>query len=117
MSVKDNALRLDLEAGRGDTVRLIQRDQDALSTMLRSAGYLIEGMEVRLADQVSAGSQSSWGQANGQAQGGQSGPSQQDNRSLGERHSREQSHNPFSQRGQGDDEQAGRTGGRGGVYI
>jgi flagellar hook-length control protein FliK len=117
MSVKDNALRLDLEAGRGDTVRLIQRDQDALSTMLRSAGYLIDGMEVRLADQASAGGQSSMGQANSQAQGGQSGSSQQDNRSWGERHGREQPHDPFSQRGHGDDEQAGRTGGRGGVYI
>jgi hypothetical protein len=74
---------------------------------------LIDGMEVRLADQVSAGNQSSLGQA----QGGQSGSSQQDNRSLGERHSREQPHNPSSQRGHGDDEQAGRTGGRGGVYI
>jgi chemotaxis protein MotD len=117
MSVKDNALRLDLEAGRGDTVRLIQRDQDALSTMLRSAGYLIDGMEVRLADEVSSSSQSNMGQANGQPQGGQSGSSQQDNRSWGERHGRERPHNPFSQRGHSDDEQAGRTGGRGGVYI
>jgi chemotaxis protein MotD len=117
ISVKDNTLRLDLEAGRGETVRLIQRDQDTLSTMLRSAGYLIDGMEVRLTDQVSAGGQPSMGQAGGQPQGGQSGSPQQDTRSWSERHSREQSHNPFSQRGHGDDEQAARTAGRGGVYI
>ena len=48
MSVKDQALRLDLEVGRGETAHLIQRDRDTLSALLRSAGYMIDGVEVRV---------------------------------------------------------------------
>ena len=49
MSLKDQALQLDLEVGRGETRHLIQREQDALSALLRSAGYVIDGLDVRMA--------------------------------------------------------------------
>ena len=58
MSVKDQALRLDLEVGRGETAHLIQRDRETLSALLRSAGYMIDGVDVRVADPSGANAQS-----------------------------------------------------------
>ena len=49
MSLKDNVLHLQIEASRHDTMKLIERDQDALSAMLRSAGYNIDGLTVQIA--------------------------------------------------------------------
>jgi chemotaxis protein MotD len=54
MSLKADSLDLRLEVGRHETVRLIQRDQESLSGLLRSAGYLIEAVAVRIADPVTA---------------------------------------------------------------
>ena len=48
MSLKDNMLHLQIAAGRHDTMRMIERDQDALSGMLRSAGYSIDGLNVQI---------------------------------------------------------------------
>ena len=86
MSVKDQSLRLDLEVGRGETAHLIQRDRETLSALLRSAGYLIDGVDVRIADPAGANAQTGSGQANTPMQGGgQSGSSQAEGRSPGER--------------------------------
>jgi flagellar hook-length control protein FliK len=121
MSVKDQALRLDLEVGRGETAHMIQRDRDALSALLRSAGYMIDGVEVRVADAGGANAQGGNGQANTPMHGGgQSGSSQPEGRSPGERSQdgrNERGNNAFGSGRNGEDEQARHTARSGGVYI
>lgn len=118
LAVKDNALRLDLEVGRGETANLIQRDRDALSALLRSAGYLIDGVEVRIADQSGLGAPSANGQSNTHMQGGaQSGSSQTDGRSPGERSQHERGNNASGNERGREDEQASRSARGGGIYI
>lgn len=118
LAVRDNALRLDLEVGRGETANLIQRDRDALSALLRSAGYLIDGVEVRLADQSGLGAQSATGQTNTPMQGGaQSGSSQTEGRSPGERSQHERGNNASGNGRSSEDEQASRSARGGGIYI
>ena len=123
MSVKDQSLRLDLEVGRGETAHLIQRDRETLSALLRSAGYLIDGVDVRIADPAGANAQTGSGQANTPMQGGgQSGSSQAEGRSPGERSQdgrsqNERGNNAFGNGRNGDDEQAGHAARSSGVYI
>ena len=123
MSVKDQALRLDLEVGRGETAHMIQRDRETLSALLRSAGYMIDGVEVRVADAGGASAQSGNGQANTPMHGGgQSGSSQAEGRSPGERSQdgrpqNERGNNAFGNGRNGEDEQARHTARSGGVYI
>lgn len=121
MSVRDQALRLDLEVGRGETAHLIQRDRDTLSALLRSAGYMIDGVEVRFADAGGASAQGGNGQANTPMHGdGQSGSSQPEGRSPGERSPdgrNERGNNAFGSGRNGEDEQARHSARSGGVYI
>jgi flagellar hook-length control protein FliK len=121
MSVKDQALRLDLEVGRGDAGHLIQRDRDTLSALLRSAGYMIDGVEVRVADTGGASAQGGNGQANTPMHGGgQSGSSQPEGRSPGERSQdgrNERGNNAFGNGRNGEDEQVRHTARSRGVYI
>lgn len=115
MSVKDNALRLDLEVGRGETANLIQRERETLSALLRSAGYMIDGLDVRVADQ--SGVQPGNSQGNLTPGGGQSGSSQPEARSHGERPRDERQNNSFGNGRHGEDEQAGHPARGGGIYI
>lgn len=121
MSVKDQALRLDLEVGRGEAGHLIQRDRDVLSALLRSAGYMIDGVEVRVVDASGAGAQSGNGQANTPMHGGgQPGSPQPEGRSPGERSQdgrNERGNNAFGNGRNSEDEQARHTARSGGVYI
>ncbi len=48
MSLKNDMLHMQIEASRHETAKLIERDQDALSGMLRSAGYSIDGLTVQV---------------------------------------------------------------------
>ena len=48
MSMKDDTLHLQIEASRHETARMIERDQNALSGMLRSAGYNVDGLTVQI---------------------------------------------------------------------
>ena len=48
MSLKNDTLHLQIEASRHETAKLIERDHDALSGMLRSAGYSIDGLSVQV---------------------------------------------------------------------
>ncbi len=50
MSLKEDALVLHIEASQQDTAQRLQQDQDSLSKVLRSAGYLIDGVAIRAAD-------------------------------------------------------------------
>ena len=50
MSLKDDALHLQLDAGREQTARLLQKDRETLTSVLRAAGYHIDGVSVRVTD-------------------------------------------------------------------
>jgi hypothetical protein len=41
-------LELKIEASRSETMRLIDRDKDALSTALQSSGYSVDGLEIKV---------------------------------------------------------------------
>lgn len=63
MTLRDHAIELRLDASREETARLLLKDRDRLSDILRSAGYQVDGLTVRVAEpdrtsQTSAGSQS-----------------------------------------------------------
>jgi chemotaxis protein MotD len=118
LSLKDQALRLDLEVGRGETAHLIQRDREALSALLRSAGYLVDGLDVRVADPSGPGQQSAGGQPNMQTPGqGQSGSSQADARPQGARAQDQRRGNPFGNERNGEDQQAGHPARRSDIYV
>ena len=48
MSLRNDMLHMQIEASRHETAKLIERDQDGLSGMLRSAGYSIDGLTVQV---------------------------------------------------------------------
>ena len=50
MALEGNVLELQLDAQRAATAELIRRDQGALTSLLRSAGYDVEGLIVHVAD-------------------------------------------------------------------
>jgi flagellar hook-length control protein FliK len=49
ISLKDGAINLQLETARHETAALIQTDKDELSGLLRSAGYVVDGLNVQVA--------------------------------------------------------------------
>jgi chemotaxis protein MotD len=75
ISLKDTALSLQLEAQNQETASLINRDREALSGLLRSAGYTVDGLQIQTsgADRgmtgQSFGNQAAFGQAAGQQPG------------------------------------------------
>jgi chemotaxis protein MotD len=88
MALHHNALELQLEVGRPETARLLQRDRDKLSEILRSAGYQVDGVAVRVVDRdaVAPPGQSSPGFLDGstQSQAGSSRPDARPWRGHGE---------------------------------
>jgi hypothetical protein len=119
LAVKDQALHLSLEVGRGDTASLIQRDRDTLSGLLRSAGYLVDGVDVRMAGPSGLAPAPADGQSATQmSAGGQSRGSQPEDRPSGAGgQDNSKGSNPGS-RHQGEDDQIGRNRGRGGgLYV
>ncbi|MGE5510127.1 MAG: flagellar hook-length control protein FliK [Bacteroidota bacterium] len=72
MSLKDDALELKLDVSQQGTAHLIQKDHEALSQALRSAGYLVDGVTVQVAEPDR--SQMTSGQSGQQGQGAQSSP-------------------------------------------
>jgi chemotaxis protein MotD len=50
MTLKDDVLEVQLDVGRQETARLLQRDRETLSNVLRSAGYQVDAMTVRVAE-------------------------------------------------------------------
>jgi flagellar hook-length control protein FliK len=49
IAMKDGALHLQLETARHETASLIHSDKDALTGVLRSAGYVVDGLNVQVA--------------------------------------------------------------------
>jgi chemotaxis protein MotD len=119
LAVKDQTLHLALEVGRGDTASLIQRDRDTLSALLRSAGYLIEGVDVRMAGPNGLAAPPLDGQSGMQmSAGGQSRDSQPEGRPPGAGpQDNSRGSNP-GHRQNGEEDQIGRNRGRGGgLYV
>jgi flagellar hook-length control protein FliK len=119
MAVKDQVLQLALEVDRGETASLIQRERDTLSTLLRSAGYLIDGVDVRTTGPGNMGAPAMDGHGGMQMQGGgQSRGSLPDGRPQGTGAHDNPTGSGLGNRRNGDDEQAGNTRGRsGGLYV
>ena len=71
MSMKDNVLHLQIEASHRDTAKLIERDQNTLSGLLRSAGYGADGLSVQVTtgDKGAGAQQFSGGNAPNQSAG------------------------------------------------
>ena len=86
MSLKDDMLHLQIEASRYDTARLVERDQDALSGMLRSAGYTFDGLTVQVTtgDRGNGAQQFSGGSGFNQAAGQNSAGRQPENSDTGQ---------------------------------
>jgi len=115
MSLKDRTLRLEVEVGNAETGRMIQKDREALSSLLRSAGYLVDGLDVRIADSANAGTPTGSGQSATQMQGG--GQSQADARSP-DAHSREGSPRHHSgDKGRNTHDQAVEADRSGGIFV
>ena len=78
IALRDGALHLQLEAARHETASLIQTDKDALTGVLRSAGYVVDGLNVQVAasdrppaQQFAGGGGGGFNQAAGQQSGSQ----------------------------------------------
>ena len=114
MSLKHQSLRLEVEVGSAETARMIQNDRDALSSLLRTAGYLVDGLDVRIAEPSNSGPATN-GQSATQMQGG--GQQQADARSS-EAHSRESSpRHQSGDKGNNRHDQAVEADRRGGVFV
>lgn len=50
MSLKEDALELHIEASQQETAQRLQQDQDSLSKVLRSAGYIIDSAAIRVVE-------------------------------------------------------------------
>lgn len=94
ISLRNDALELQVEASRRETARMVDADRDTLSSLLRSAGYHVETVTVRAVEQPAPaavagsaagspdGAPSSQSQSQSQSQ---SSGSQADQRSAGGR--------------------------------
>jgi chemotaxis protein MotD len=120
MSLKQDGLDVRVEAGRVETARMLQSDQEALSKILSNAGYRIEHMSVAAASfDGSAGADGSRGQAFLPASGSQQGWSQEaDARSSGGRQHAEPDRRTFRGRQNDETEKNGAVPSAGGhLYV
>jgi len=118
MSMHNDALRLQLDTPNYETARLIAGDREALSGLLRSAGYMIDGLNVQVtsAERGVGGQTHAYGDGAHQAAGQSQGWRQSDGRSFG-RGSRGGPQGEATRAGgqQHEPDRAGRS--RGGVYL
>ena len=88
ISLRNDALELQVETSRRDTARMVDADRETLSSLLRSAGYHVEAMTVRAVEQpapaMAAGTAAGSPDGTPQSQS-QSGGSQTDQRPSGGR--------------------------------
>lgn len=124
MSLKDDALELKLDVSQQGTAHLIQKDHEALSQALRSAGYLVDGVTVQVAEPDR--SQMTSGQSGQQGQGAQSSPqssgqqgsgSPQPNGNSGREQSPAQSQFGPASSARADAERPSAAANAGGVYV
>jgi chemotaxis protein MotD len=124
MSLKDDALELKLDVSQQGTAHLIQKDHEALSQALRSAGYLLDGVTVQVAEPDRT--QMASGQSGQQGQGAQSSPqssgqpgsgSPQTNGGSGREQSPAQSQLGPASSARADAERPSAAANAGGVYV
>src|SRR5690606_21673496 len=89
ISLKGNALDVQLEVSHGGTANLVAKHRDALENMLKSAGYTPDHISIQVADvdKSSTFAQSNQNSGHSQSQGsspGNSGWSQPNGRSPGQ---------------------------------
>lgn len=65
LTLRQDGLEVQVEATRHDTVRMVEKNREALSDMLRSAGYSVEALTVRAAGESFAGAASQQAGAGG----------------------------------------------------
>jgi chemotaxis protein MotD len=114
MSLHDSELRIHLDADRRETAHRLQTDRDALSSVLRSAGYRVEGVSIQVAgaDASAGGSQSFLNSSMQQQPGGPQPDAQRSGGNSGGRQDR----SAYQTHGRNDEE--GNRNPRGsGLYI
>jgi hypothetical protein len=119
MSLKADAMDVQVEVGRRSTARLIDADRGTLTSLLRSAGYNVEGLTVRTVEAPNAAS--SPGPTQGAPDSGpqlQPGGSQPDARASGGRSQPEpRNHHQMPDRNNNDSEQASGDRRGAGLYV
>ncbi|HXF55718.1 MAG TPA: flagellar hook-length control protein FliK [Hyphomicrobiaceae bacterium] len=125
LSLKEDALELKLEASRAETATIIARDKDALANMLRSAGYLIDGLTVQVVESdrsLNAGSQpgghamQTSSQSTAHAQSGSSQPDGRSDRTDRQPHNNGQGSHSY-QRDEHASDQRSRRPADGALYV
>ena len=119
ISLQNEMLNLQLETPKPETASLIQNDKDSLSKLLRSAGYMVDGLNIQVTptERASGGQQSGFGAAFGQATGQQPGWRQPEGRAPNDGWSSSGREDRSSQGGRETTlPQAGKPRGRG-VYL
>ena len=116
MTLKADAMDVQVETGRRATARLIDADRDALAGLLRSAGYHVEALTVRAVEQPSVASapggpqsgtnagaqlQPGGSQADARASGGQQQPETRDHVQVPDRSSNDVERASGERRGTG----------------
>ena len=88
IALKDNAVTVHIEAQRGETLAVIERERDALESALKTAGYTVDGISAAPQGEVSRGLGVSHAAPDGGAQNAQGGLSGQgpQGQGLGESH-------------------------------
>jgi len=123
MSLRDNAIEMHIEAANADTADLISADRDALSGLLRSAGYAIDAPIISAARPDSGASASAGQQSGaGQQQADLSAQNQQSSANPGRERStarEDRGGQPDTQHAKGDspDEAGTRNRADGSLYI
>ena len=84
ISLQNDLLNLQLETPNPETAKLIHNDKESLSKLLRSAGYIMDGLSIQVApaERGSGGQASALGGGFGQATGQQPGWRQPDGRTA-----------------------------------
>ena len=118
MSLKQDGLDVRVEAGRVETLRMLQSDQEALSKILSNAGYRIEHMSVAAATFDGSAGADGRGQAFVPASGSQAWSQEADARSSGGRQNAEPDRRTFRGRQNDETEKNGTVPGAGGhLYV
>jgi chemotaxis protein MotD len=121
LELKQSELEVHVEASRAETADMVRGDKDALSSLLRAAGYSVDPASIRVVEADRSGSMSQAGQQG--AQGNPQSAAQSDSggaqRDAGARQSGAGGHNDTApraaERGEGDGTNTPRAGG--GLYV
>jgi len=116
MTMRNDALAIEITAERQETARLLQADREALMRLLQANGFTTDSIQVlsRPAEAPSTGAGSGWPQFSGQQTG--AGFAHPDARSFGKQGQAAREHKPLNQNRKGDDEISGARAG-GSLYV